>query len=98
MNKQILLIYQDCPDCNERGEWFREQQELAEKNHLQILPMPYNQPGIKEIILKAQEEGLEKTLLFYTDGNKFGNDISEFVRKPKNDKDEVKPDEVNKQD
>lgn len=94
MNKRVILIFQDCPDCGEREEWYRSQRELAKDNHITIQPMPYNAPGIKDIILGAREKGFKNTLLFYTDGKKCAYDIRDFIKQPKRDE---KADEVDRQ-
>lgn len=80
MRSKILLIYQDCHNCGNREEWYKEQQKLAKGHNLKIVPTPYNAPGAKDIILAAQDKGVKQTLLFYTDGKKFGHDIKDFIK------------------
>lgn len=83
MAKKVWLIYQDCFNCEEKAQWFEEQINIAKKNRLRIDPKPHHIAGIKDIILKAREVGLESTLLFYTDGERFGYDIREFIKPTK---------------
>lgn len=97
MNKKVLLIYQDCPDCGKREEWYKAQQEIAKLNHITIVPTPHNAAGVKDIILEAQAQGYKNTLLFYTDGKKCANDIQAFIPRSKKSRETEKLDAVDEQ-
>lgn len=84
MNKAVLLIFQDCPDCGEREQWYKKQKEIAKANGLRIQPTPYTKA--KDIILEAKARGVKNTLLFYTDGKKCGYDIRDFIPQQKKTK------------
>lgn len=82
MMTKILLIYQDCPLCGARKEWGDKQLQIADTHGLEIVKTPFYKTGSKDLIMKALENGIKK-MPFFTDGEKFSYDLSDFVEKPK---------------
>lgn len=80
MSKEILLVYQDCYNCDANKSWYERAVKIAQDGGLNIVPTPHNMLGVKGIILKAAAKGCEK-LPFFTDGKKFSYDIAKFVEK-----------------
>lgn len=79
MTKQVLLIYQDCPYCEPRTKWGERQMRLAKDYGIKVVETPYNAKGAQGLILEAQSHGTN-ALPFFTDGEKFGYDLTQFVK------------------
>lgn len=80
MSKEVLLIFQDCPYCKPREKWGERQMKLAADNNIVVKETKYNFPGAQALIDKAHNHGI-MTLPFFTDGVKFGQDLSLFIKK-----------------
>ena len=80
MSKEVLLIFQDCPYCKPREKWGERQMKLAADHNIAVKETKYNSPGAAGLIEKAHNHGI-MTLPFFTDGVKFGQDLSLFIPK-----------------
>lgn len=76
----ILLIYQDCYDCDSSKSWHDKIQESAADLGILIKYTPYNTPGAKEIILEAHEQGIE--VPFLSDGKCHSHKLEDLVEVP----------------
>lgn len=79
MPKRVLMLYQDCYDCDESG-WYERQVSKAEQVGIVIEPTPHNFPGAKGLIIKGNARGCGR-LPFFTDGKKYAYDVSQLAGK-----------------
>lgn len=77
----LLLIYQDCYDCEHSKSWHEQVKSDAANHGVLIKYTPHNTPGAKELILEAHEQGI--TVPFLTDGKKYSRNLTDFVTVPK---------------
>lgn len=80
MPKQILMVFQDCYNCDSSKEWYDNQVAKAAEMSVTLVPSPHDFPGVKALILEAKTHGCEK-LPFLTDGKKFSYDVAKFCDK-----------------
>lgn len=83
MKREILLIYQDCPDCGATQEWREKQTELAKQYNFRIREMKFTSAELEksELHKKAFASGKVKSYPFFTDGKKFSKTLEDFVEK-----------------
>lgn len=74
----ILLVYQDCYDCEKTHTWHERVIDVAADAGILIKYVPYNLSGAKELILKAHEQGIE--VPFLTDTDKFSRNLEDFIQ------------------
>lgn len=84
MRKTVYLVYQDCAVCGARKEWGEAQLKLADKLKFNIVKKPFYHKDSKELIRKAVFEKGIGSMPFFTDGEKFSYDLSDFVDKKAN--------------
>lgn len=73
----IQLVYQDCPMCGRRREWGDKQLEVASREGVEIVKVPFAQVGAGELIWAACRAGV--SLPFFTDGKHFANNLDELL-------------------
>lgn len=78
MSKEILLVYQDCPDCGVNPSFSKKQKEIARKYGFSIKYMSFNEIGAKGLIRDAVTRGINR-MPFYTDNKRFTYDLTDFV-------------------
>lgn len=83
MSKRLLLVYQDCPLCGDRGKIVA--QKIA-THGLNIRKVSFaSDEGAGLIHTAVFEKGI-KTLPFFTDGEKFSAKIDDFLESEKPNK------------
>ena len=75
MNKEIVVVYQDCALCGAKGK-----QTIAEyaKKGITIRKVSFATPEGRELCFKAVSLGI-KSMPFYTDGETFASNIDEVI-------------------
>ena len=81
-NKELMLVYQDCPMCGSREKWGMKQVKVANAHGFVIVKKPFYQTGVKGLIMEAVKSGTTR-LPFFTDGKKFGYSVEDFIPKKK---------------
>ena len=80
-SKIVYLVYQDAPLCGARCNWGLEQTKVAQAEGLEIVKIPFThaseQINAKELILRAAKAGMH--LPFFTDGEKFSQNVADFA-------------------
>lgn len=76
----LLLIYQDCYDCEHSKAWHEQVKMDAAEAGVLIKYTPHNTPGAKKMILEAHECGIE--VPFLTDGKNYSRKMSDLVSAP----------------
>lgn len=79
MSKEIICVYQDCPLCGDRGKKLKE---LIFEKKLNVRKVSFASPEGKELSYKAVFENGVKKMPFFTDGERFVEDIKELTEKP----------------
>lgn len=77
MKNRIMLIYQDCPMCGNRKEWGEVQLRIADGAGIEIEKISFASKRAEGLAKKAVEAGIP-SYPFFTDGERFGKDISLF--------------------
>lgn len=85
--RTVYLVYQDCPLCGARKAWGEKQLKIASKKGIEIKKVGFTHPFVREnkLCMKAVAAGIP-AMPFYTDLERFGTDISDFVTRPKRSK------------
>lgn len=78
MSKEIICVYQDCAMCGDRGKKLKQ---FVETNGLNVRKVSFASEEGKELIYQAMTDYGVKRLPFFTDGKKFSENISDFVKK-----------------
>lgn len=78
MSKEIICVYQDCAMCGDRGKKLKQ---FVETNGINVRKVSFASEEGKELIYQAMTEHGIKKLPFFTDGKKFTENISDFVKK-----------------
>lgn len=80
-SKKIYLVFQDCPLCGARKEWGKAQLVKADTAGVAVEKIPFthasNLINAKDLILRAAKAGMH--LPFFTDGEKFSQNIDELL-------------------
>lgn len=79
-NKQITVVYQDCPLCGDRGRAVK--QIVAEKG-IRLHKVSFASDEGRSLIHTAVFEHGIGTMPFYTDGTKFSTSLADLVEKPR---------------
>ena len=80
MPNEVYLVYQDCPECEPHKRWFEKQKEIAAKNGIKIVKLPFFRAEAPALIkVGCKQMGL--TLPFFTDGIVFSKNLDPFVIK-----------------
>lgn len=78
-SKEIIVVYQDCVLCGDRGR--KKRQNLLKKG-LNIRKVSvFSREGAELSKIAVFEKGLG-ALPFYTDGEKFSYKAEDFIKKP----------------
>lgn len=87
MSKEIIMVYQDCVLCGDRGKKLK--QFIADKG-LEVRKVSFASPEGEELCHQAVfEHGIGK-MPFFTDGKKFSSDIKEILKRTPAKKSEKK--------
>lgn len=78
MSKEIICVYQDCAMCGDRGKKLKQ---FVETNGLNVRKVSFASEEGKELIYQAMTDHGIKKMPFFTDGKKFSENISDFVKK-----------------
>ena len=78
MSKEIICVYQDCAMCGDRGKKLKQ---FVETNGLNVRKVSFASEEGKELIYQAMTDHGIKKMPFFTDGKKFTENISDFVKK-----------------
>ncbi len=77
-SKEILCVYQDCPMCGDKGKKLKK---LIFDKKLNVRKVSFASDEGKKLCHDAVfEHGIGK-MPFFTDGEKFCNDLEEFTKK-----------------
>lgn len=77
-SKEILIVFQDCPLCGNRGKLLKN---VIATEGLKVRKVSFASEEGRELIHKAvMEHGIGR-LPFFTDGERFSIDIRDFVEK-----------------
>lgn len=76
MGKEIICVYQDCPMCGDRGKKLKK---LIFDKNLNVRKVSFASDEGKDLCYKALAEHQIGTMLFFTDGEKFSNNIENIV-------------------
>lgn len=80
---KLKMVYQDCPTCGNRKEWGEKTIAKAKESGLDIEFISFATPEGQHLCKLAIYAGISK-LPFLTNGEKFSQDIANFVkREPK---------------
>ena len=79
-NKEILCVYQDCPMCGDRGKKLKK---LIFDKNLNVRKVSFACDEGKELCHKAVFEHHIGTMPFFTDGERFVNNIEELLKPQK---------------
>ena len=84
-SKEIICVYQDCVMCGSKGQKLKEY--IAEHG-LKVRKVSFASPEGKGLSYKALTEhrGSVGKMPFYTDGERFAQNIQELVEKKAEDK------------
>lgn len=75
-NKQITVVYQDCPLCGDRGKAVRE---IVATNGVRLHKVSFaSDEGRHLINIAVFQKGI-KSMPFYTDGKKFTYEIKDLL-------------------
>ena len=75
-NKQITVVYQDCPLCGDRG---KEVKKIVAEKGVRLHKVTFASDEGRKLINQAVFEKGIKTMPFYTDGVNFTTDIKELL-------------------
>lgn len=78
MSREIICVYQDCAMCGDRGKKLKH---FVETNGINVRKVSFASEEGKELIYQAMTDHRIKKLPFFTDGKKFTENISDFVKK-----------------
>ena len=90
MPSEIIVVYQDCVLCGDRGKKIKE---IATKAGVKIRKLSFACVEGQEHCMKAIEAGV-KTMPFYTDGKIYAPTLETLLEaesKAQNERDEVEP-------
>lgn len=76
MAKNIICVYQDCPMCGDRGKKLKK---LIFDKKLNVRKVSFASDEGRDLIYQALTEHKIGTLPFFTDGEKFTNDINDLI-------------------
>lgn len=80
MKKEIICVYQDCYLCGDKG---KKDLELIRDRELNVRKVSFASPeGMKLCKRAVFEAGIGKMPFFY-DGNKFGQKLTDLLKKTK---------------
>lgn len=68
--------------CGSREKWGEKQAKIADDHGFTIMKKPFYATGAKGLIMNAVKNGV-KRLPFFTDGEKFGYTLEDFIPKKK---------------
>lgn len=85
MNKELVVVYQDCPTCGNRKKWGEKTIEAAKQSGLDIRFVSFAIEEGQKLCKEAIYAGVGK-LPFITDGIKFSDNIEDFVKVAKKKK------------
>lgn len=80
MNKEIICVYQDCPLCGDKGKKLKK---LIIDKQLNVRKVSFASTEGKDLCNKAVFGFGIKTMPFFTDGEKFVNEIDDLLEDPK---------------
>ena len=80
MNKEIVCVYQDCPLCGDKGKKLKK---LIIDKKLNVRKVSFASNEGKDLCNKAVFGFGIKTMPFFTDGEKFVNEIEDLLEEPK---------------
>lgn len=92
MNKEIIIVYQDCPTCGARKQWGEKTIAFATKAGLPVRKVSFVTREGEQLIWQAVEKGVTR-LPFVTDGITFAYDVKSVLEaesKPQTDEKEKK--------
>lgn len=78
----LVCVYQDCPTCGNRKNWGEKTIARAKQSGLDIKFVSFASPEGANLCKQAIYSGIAH-LPFITNGQKFSNNIDDFVAKPK---------------
>lgn len=79
-NKEILCVYQDCPMCGDRGKKLKK---LIFDKKLNVRKISFASDEGKDLCHKAVFEYHIGKMPFFTDGERFVNNIEELLKPQK---------------
>lgn len=79
-NKEILCVYQDCPMCGDRGKKLKK---LIFDKKLNVRKISFASDEGRDLCHKAVFEHKIGTMPFFTDGERFVNNIEELLKPQK---------------
>lgn len=79
MNKEIIIVYQDCPTCGARKEWGEKTIAFATKAGLPVRKVSFVTREGEKLIWQAIEKGITR-LPFVTDGKTYAYDIETLIQ------------------
>lgn len=77
-NKELLLIYQDCPMCGVREGWGEEQEAAAQKAGVKFRKVSFVAQEAQGMAQKAVKAGIA-SMPYFTDGTHFAKTIEELL-------------------
>lgn len=80
MGNKIVCVYQDCPMCGDKGKKLKK---LIFEKGLNVRKVSFASPEGKELCHKAVFENGIKKMPFFTDGERFSNQLEGLLEKPK---------------
>ena len=92
MNKEIIIVYQDCPTCGARKEWGDKTIAFATKAGLPVRKVSFVTREGEALAMQAIENGITR-YPFVTDGKTFAYDIETLIQaesEPQTDEKEKK--------
>ena len=86
MNKEIICVFQDCPLCGDKG---RKLKKLIFEKNLNVRKVSFASDEGRDLCIKAIQKRICK-MPFYTDGERFTNNINELLTEEKVKKKTIK--------
>lgn len=79
-NKEIICVYQDCPMCGDRGKKLKK---LIFDKKLNVRKVSFASDEGKDLCHKAVFDYKIGAMPFFTDGERFVNNIEELLKPQK---------------
>ena len=79
MSKEIICVYQDCAMCGDKGKKLKA---IIKEKKLNVRKVSFASPEGRELIYTALTVHKIGRMPFFTDGERFSNDINDII-KPK---------------
>lgn len=79
-NKEIICVYQDCPMCGDRGKKLKK---LIFDKKLNVRKVSFASDEGKDLCHKAVFDFKIGVMPFFTDGERFVNNIEELLKPQK---------------